>query len=114
MISIIADFISILPRLKDIVSKYAGGGFEGMAPGLPKEYTTYILEKLLLLMCKYSEKFQEDIILLLSMEKDENGKQNHQLVVSIKLLEYADTFKDNYSDIMQSYFDLQFSFTRVE
>ncbi len=64
----------VIQSEKEIIQKYSktSGGMHN----LPRQYTTYIIEKLLLLMCKYSEKFQEDLFLLLSMEKDENGKQN--------------------------------------
>jgi len=41
--------------------------------GLPKEYTSYIIEKFLLLLCKYSGKFNKDLFLLLSIDTKESG-----------------------------------------
>jgi len=41
---------------------------------LPKEYANYTIEKFLLLLVKYSNKFGGDLFLLLSLDKNEKGK----------------------------------------
>ena len=72
---------------------------------MPKYYTTYIIEKLLKFLCKYSEKFNKDLFLLLSMKTDENSKENQQLEVSLKLIYYADAFieESNFESIFYNH-----------
>jgi len=97
------DILGEIIQSETSMIKYHSHNEKGLT-GLAKPYTQYLIEKFLLLLCKYSNKFNKDLFLLLSIDsKESRGSQNKQLEVSIKLIDFADIFCANYIDIIMNH-----------